>query len=157
MTPLLPMLLAAALSAQAPADRPDFSGLWTMDPARSESAAQETPTTALAMEIVQTGTSLQVETSRDGKPQMATYRIEPTPTASTELTGQKRAFWDGGKLVSEGSVDIEGKTIAFREVRIPQANGGEMVVETTVKVEHGYQMTGVKTMVTGKNTYVRAR
>lgn len=158
MTPLLPMMLAAALSGQAaPAGQPDFSGLWKMDPARSESAAQETTTAALVMEIVQTGTSLQVETSRGGEPQMARYVIQPEPVASTELTGTRRAFWDDGKLVSEGAVDIQGKTVAFREVRIPQAGGNEMVVETTVKVEHGYQMNGVQTMVTGKNTYVRAR
>ena len=158
MTPLLSMMLAAALSGGAPpAGKPDFTGLWKMDVARSESPAQETTTAALVMEIVQTDASLQVETDRGGEQQLTRYPIQAEPVAPAELTGQRRAFWDGGKLISEGAVDIQGKTVAFREVRTPQAGGNEMVVETTVKVEHGYQLPGVQTVVRGKNTFVRAR
>ena len=44
MTSLLPAALAVALLAQAmTAAKPDFSGTWTMDRERSESALQEQP------------------------------------------------------------------------------------------------------------------
>ena len=32
-----------------------------------------------------------------------------------------------------------------------------MVVETTLKVEHGYELKGGQTIVTGKNVFVRSR
>jgi hypothetical protein len=73
------------------------------------------------------------------------------------VTGERRAFWDGTTLVNEGSKDIQGKTIAFREARTASADGAEMIVETTLKLEHGYEMKGVQTVVTGKNLYVRGR
>jgi hypothetical protein len=59
-------------------------------------------------------------------------------------------------LVDEGSVDINGQTIAFRERRTRSAGGAEMVVETTLKIEHGYELKGAQTIVTGKNVYVRS-
>ena len=60
-------------------------------------------------------------------------------------------------LVDEGSVDINGQTIGFREARTSASAGTEMVVETTLKVEHGYELKGGQTIVTGKNVFVRSR
>lgn len=60
-------------------------------------------------------------------------------------------------LVNEGPVDVNGQTVAFREERVPSAGGTEMVVETTLKIEHGYELKGAQTIVTGKNVYVRSR
>lgn len=157
MTPLLPTLIAALSCQPVPAAAADFSGVWRMDAARSESAAQGAPASAPVVQIVQTGSSLQVATTRDGRPQTEVYPIQALPAAPGDPAGQNRAFWQDGKLVSEGSVEIEGRPISFREVRTPQAGGNEMMVETTVKVEHGYQMQGLQTMATGKNIYVRAR
>ena len=140
-----------------PDSKPDFSGTWTMDRARSESAAQEQPAGLVRIAITQTGSSLAVETTRDGKAETVVYPISAKPSGPTEVRGLRRAFWDGPALINEGSVDIRGQTIAFREVRMPAAGGAEMVVETTLKVEHGYEMRGAQTIVTGKNVYVRNR
>jgi hypothetical protein len=161
MRPVIIGIAIAALFASAaggqPVSRPDFSGIWTMDRTRSESAAQEQPVGAVRLAITQTGTTLAVETIRDGKQELVTYPIGAQPSAPTEVRGLRRAFWDGAALVNEGSVDIRGQTIAFREVRMPAADGAEMVVETTLKVEHGYELRGAQTIVTGKNVYVRGR
>ncbi|MES2471958.1 MAG: hypothetical protein V4601_03850 [Pseudomonadota bacterium] len=151
------VLFAAAASAQTLPGKPDFSGIWMMDKSRSESAAQEQPVGVVRLAITQTGSSLAVETDRDGKTETIVYPIDVEPNGRAEMRGLRRAFWDGPALINEGSVDIRGQTIAFREVRMPAADGAEMVVETTLKVEHGYEMRGAQTVVTGKNVYIRSR
>jgi hypothetical protein len=150
--------LPGALVAQTiSTTRPDFSDVWTMDNDRSESAAQGQPIGVVTVAISQTGSVLQVETTRDGKKEIATYRIVARPSATTEESGERRAFWDGPVLVDEGSVDIQGQTVGFREARTLDAGGAEMVVETTLKIEHGYELKGAETIVIGKNVYVRGR
>jgi hypothetical protein len=153
-----PLPLPGALIAQAvPATTSDFSGVWKMDKDRSESAAQDQPTGDVIVAITQTGLILKVETTRDGKKELATYPIGAPPSATMEVSGLRRAFWDGPVLIDEGSVDIEGRTIEFRETRMPAADGAEMVVETTLKIEHGYELKGGQTVVSGKNVYIRNR
>ena len=153
-----PVALPGARIAQAiPATTPDFSGVWKMDKERSESAAQDQPTGDVIVAITQTGSVLKVETTRDGKKELAIYPIGARPSTTVEVSGVRRAYWDGPVLIDEGSVDIEGRTIAFREARAPSADGAEMVVETTLKIEHGYELKGGQTVVTGKNVYVRNR
>jgi hypothetical protein len=65
-----------ALVAQAiSTTQPDFSGVWTMDNDRSEAAAQGQPIGLISVAISQTGSILQVETTRDGKKEIATYHM----------------------------------------------------------------------------------
>jgi len=150
--------LPGALVAQTmPAPAPDFSGAWKMDMTRSESAAQDQPIGDVTVVITQTGSSLKVETIRDGTKEVAIYPIGVRPSTPMEVSGTRRAFWDGPVLVDEGSVDINGQTIGFREARTPALAGAEMVVETTLKIEHGYELKGAQTVVTGKNVFVRLR
>ena len=73
------------------------------------------------------------------------------------MTGVRRAFWDGPTLVNEGSVDVQDRTVAFQESRMLSADSQEMVVETTLKLEHGYELKGTQTVVKGKNVFVRSR
>ena len=136
---------------------PNFTGVWTMDPARSESAAQGQAPSMVRVTIAQTGSELKIETIRDGKTSVATYQLGERPTMSTEVTGMRRAFWDGPSLVNEGSVDIQDKTVAFQESRMLSADNAEMTVETTLKLEHGYELKGTQTVVKGKNVFIRGR
>lgn len=148
------MFSMAGVSAQ-PAAQNDFSGTWIMDRSRSEAAAQEHPVGPVTLVISQTGSVLKIATTRDGTTETILYPIGPSPSLAAEVTGERRAFWNGATLVSEGTKDIQGKTIAFREARTASAGGAEMIVETTLKLEHGYETKGVQTVVTGKNVYVR--
>jgi len=135
----------------------DFSGVWQMDNARSEAVAQDQPVSDVVVAISQTGSILKVETTRDGTKDTAIYPIGEPPTNTTEVTGKARAFWEGPVLVDEGSLDVNGKTIGFREARTAASDGSEMIVETTLKVEHGYEVKGSQTIVSGKNVFVRRR
>ena len=151
-------LLSHPLFAQTtPASAPGFSGSWTMDRTRSEAAAQEQPIGDIVVTIVQTAATLKIETISDGKKDVAIYPIEAQPSDASDGSGKRRAYLSGATLVDEGSVDINGQTIAFREGRTLSADGAEMVVETTLKIEHGYELKGAQTIATGKNVYVRRR
>lgn len=160
MRPLIASLIVLTLvrfgAVAQPVDRPDFSGAWTMDPSRSESAAQGQPN-PVQLVITQAKSTLQVQTTRNGKTDVQAYPIGERPTMSTEVTGQRRAFWDGATLVNEGSVDVQDRTVAFQESRMLSADKSEMVVETTLKLEHGYELKGAQTVVKGKNVFVRSR
>ena len=150
--------VSGELTAQTmPVPPSDFSGAWKMDKTRSESAAQNQPIGDVTVVITQTGSTLKVETIRDGAKEVAVYPIGMRPSTPTEVSGTRRAFWDGSVLVNEGSVDVNGQTIGFREARTPALDGAEMVVETTLKVEHGYEAKGAQTIVTGKDVFVRLR
>ena len=144
------------LAAQTkPVSRPDFSGTWRMDRTRSEAAAQDQPVGDLTVIITQAGSTLTIKTIRDGASELAVYPIEPRPSNPKEDIATRRAFWDGSRLVDEGSVDINGQTIGFREVRTRTLGGAEMEVRTTLKIEHGYELKGAQTVVTGKNVFIR--
>jgi len=158
MVALVAWALPGTLAAQTtPAPAPNFSGLWTMDRTRSEAAAQEQPSGDIILTIFQTAATLKIETIRNGKKEIAIFPIEDQPSDTKEVSGKHRAYWDGSMLIDEGSVDINGETIAFREGRTPSADGAEMVVETTLKIDHGYELRNAQTIVTGKNVYVRSR
>lgn len=135
----------------------DFSGAWKMDKTRSESAAQDQPIGNVTVVITQTESALKVETIRDGAKEIAVYPIEMRPSTPSEVSGTRRAFWDGSVLVNEGSVEVDGQTIGYRQARTPALDGAEMVVETTLKIEHGYEAKGAQTIVTGKDVFVRVR
>lgn len=150
-------LPGALLAQTTPVSAPDFSGLWTMDRTRSEAAAQEQPAGDTIVTISQTAATLKIESIRNGKKEISIYPFEGRPSDTNEVSGKRRAYWDGPILIDEGSVDINGQTIAFREGRTPSADGAEMVVETTLKIDHGYELKGAQTIVSGKNVYIRSR
>jgi hypothetical protein len=157
MTSLLPATLAVALIAQAvTAAKPDFSGTWTMDRERSESAMQEQPIGRVAVSITQTGTNLTIQTTRDGKPDVTTYAIEELPNGPGVIgAGTRRAYWEGLKLVTEGAGNVQGQTVSVREARTLNPSHTEMTVESTVTVQHGYTFRGAKNYATAKDIYTR--
>jgi hypothetical protein len=146
----------AAVAQTALLAHPNFSGVWVMDATRSESAAEDQAANAV-IAITHTESLLKVETMRDGKKEVATYPIQVPPTDAAELSAVRRAYWNGPMLVDEGSVDINSRTIGYREARTQGASSDEMIVETTLKIEHGYEVKGAQTVVTGKNVYLRRR
>jgi hypothetical protein len=157
MTSLLPAALAVALIAQAmTAAKPDFSGTWTMDRERSESAMQEQPIGTMTVSVTLTATSVTIQTTRDGKPEVATYTIEEKPNSPGVMgAGTRRAYWDGPKLVTEGAGNVQGQTVSVREARTLNPGATEMTVETTVTVQHGYTFRGAKNYSTAKDVYTR--
>lgn len=129
---------SGSLVAQA---QPDFSGTWSMDPARSEAAAQGTPIGPVTVAIRQTPSELRIDTTRDGRTESVRYLpASAKATTAGELLGAFR--WEGPKLVTTLVTDINKQAITVQEVRTLDPGGREMTVELTLVVEHGYQSGG---------------
>ncbi len=129
---------AVGLGAQS---RPDFSGTWTMDLARSEAAAQGTPIGPVVLVIRQMPEEVRIETTRNGRTETVRYLpAAAKAVAAGELIG---AFsWEGSKLVTKIVADINKQAITVEEVRSLDPAGREMTVEVSLVVEHGYQSGG---------------
>ena len=135
------------------APRPDFSGSWTVDRSRSQSAESAT------LDIKQTAAGISIETNSAGKTSKRTYPFEvsPHPASETLVAGHTHASWDGPKLVTELVSDISGQTVSYRQLRFLNASGTEMTVETVTIVQHGYSIKDGKNYSTSKDVYVRAK
>ena len=155
---MLPLLFASlALSVnvlQSPsASRPDFSGSWTMERSRSQSAESAT------LEIKQSAGEIIIVTHSAGKTSERKYPFEtsPHPASETISAGHTHASWDGTKLVTETVGDIKGQTVSYRQIRFLDASSTEMTVETITIVQHGYSIKDGKNYSTAKDVYVRAK
>ena len=156
--------IGSAALAQSTQTHPDFSGTWIMDPTRSEAAAQGTPIGPVTMVIRQSPEEVRIELTRNGTKQAIRYLpAGMKPVGQGEILGTFR--WEGSKLVTNASADINKQAVTFDEVRTLSADGAEMTVEITVVVQHGYQ-TGGSSVVkspnapnssTGKNVFVKSR
>ena len=135
--------------------RPDFSGTWSMDRSRSESAMQTDPIGPTTIVITQTPTSLQMAMTRDGRTASITYRLDGAP--SQIPGGSATSHWEGPTLVTETVRDIQGQTVTTKESRRLNENGNEMLVETVLVVQHGYTLKGTQNYGSGKDVFTRVR
>lgn len=112
-----------------------------MDLARSEAAAQGTPTGPVVLAIRQTPTELRIETTRNGRTEVVRYLpAEAKVVSAGELIGAFR--WDRARLITNLVADISKQAITVEEVRSLDQAGREMTVEVNLVVEHGYQAGG---------------
>lgn len=148
----LTVALALAQTAPAPA-RPDFSGTWTLDRSRSQSSE------AILLTIQQTASEIRIEAARTGPSSVRTYPIdlEAKPGGRGIDSSRSRAYWDGAKLVTEGSGNIQGQTVSIRESRSLNAAGTEMTVETLIIVQHGYSFGGTRNYGNAKDVFTRVK
>lgn len=154
------------LCAPGAGDHPDFSGTWSMDPARSESAHQAVPIGSVTLIIRQTPAELTIETRRSGSKKSPSF----TETLTYKLDGSERtapgnagvpvrtwAHWDGEKFVAETARQVQGSSITTMHVFSLDASGRELTLDKTLSVQHGYQGQGAKSTGTGKDVFIRAK
>jgi hypothetical protein len=146
------LVVPPAAYAQA---RPDFSGTWSMDFARSDSAKQNDPIGPTTVTIVQTASELDMTIARDGREATLTYRLDGAPSAIPG--GNATSHWEGGSLVTETVRTINGQTVTIKEVRRLDAGGGEMLVDSVLVVQHGYTLKGTQSYGAGKDVFTRVR
>lgn len=153
----VPVALALILSLQPTvASMPDFSGTWTMDEGRSDSAQQEKFVSPMMLVISRADVTLTIETKRGDQVETIKYVIEATPdTPGVIGAGTRRAYWDGRSLVTEGAGNLQGQTVSIRAIRTLNAAATEMTVESTVAVQHGYTLRGAQTYAKVKDVYTR--
>lgn len=133
--------------------RPDFSGTWTLDRSRSQSPEP------ITLVITQTATELRIEGTRNGVSTVRVYPIESEarPGGRGIDSSRSRAYWDGTKMVTEGTGNIQGQTVSIRESRSLNDAGTDMTVESLIIVQHGYSFGGARNYGAAKDVFTRVK
>jgi hypothetical protein len=148
------LLLPLALHAQAV---PDFTGSWTMDAARSQSAQQGEPFKPVTFAITQSAGQVRIETTRGNEKENVLYALTKSRASSSPgASGQSEAYWEGEQLVTVTQRTVSGQTVTVKEARTLGEGGADMTVETTVIVQHGYSMAGAKNYGNSKDVFIKA-
>ena len=128
--------------------KPDFSGTWTMDAAKSDPAPQGRGGGGGgggSVTIKQTATELSVQTEGRQGPQTMTYKLDGSESSNEQMgrggavTVKSKAKWDGSTLVIESTRDLGGMSITTKEVRRLDNGGKDMIVESTTQTPNGEQ------------------
>ena len=146
---LLAMMSAVILPFAARAQsKPDFSGTWTLDTAKSDPAPQGRGGRgggggAASLTIKQTASELAISSEGRQGPQTLTYKLDGSESTN-QVMGRGGATpvkstvkWDGASLVVETTRDMQGMSVTTREVRRLDSSGKEMQVETTAQTPNG--------------------
>ena len=136
LTTIAAVILPFAAHAQT---KTDFSGNWTLDAARSDApmgrggAGGGGRGPGGPVVIKQTATEIVIGP--------ATYKLDGSASVNEGRGGQvtSKAKWDGAKLVIESTRDIQGMSIATKEVRSLSADGKDMTVEIAISTPQGDQ------------------
>ncbi len=131
--------LVVALAVAGYAQKPDFSGTWTPEPA-ADAAAGGGGGRGMAgpMTVTQTATELKVERTTGRGPQTQVYKLDGTETemAMGQMTAKVSAKWDGSKLVITTKTDQGENTqtwsLADGKLKIDRT-GGRGPSSTTYK------------------------
>jgi hypothetical protein len=147
-------------------ETPDFSGVWRMDPSRSESAHQAVPIGPVTLIIQQNAAELSIETRRTqkGKPSISsetlTFKLDGSENSIVSDAGaqiQAKAHWNGTKLITETSRNINGSTVTTMHVFSLDASGKELTIDKTLTVQHGYQFAGANNTGRGKDVFIKSK
>jgi hypothetical protein len=143
------LLLAATMAVILPfaaraQGKPDFSGTWTLDTAKSDPAPSgRGGGGAASLTIKQTGTELSIQTEGRQGPQTMTYKLDGSESKNEQMgrggaqTIVSKAKWDGASLVIDTTREIQGMSITTHEVRTLDNGGKEMKVESTTQTPQG--------------------
>jgi hypothetical protein len=142
---LLVAVLAAAVPFSARAQgKPDFSGTWTRDTAKSDPAPQGRGGGGGGTQTIkQTATEIAVTVAGRGGPETQIYKLDGSETTNQSqspegpLAVKGTARWDGASLVIETSREIRGMTITSKEVRTLDSTGKEMTIEAVTRSPQG--------------------
>ena len=157
--PLVLVLVAAVLTTQPGVERANFTGSWKMVAARSESPNQTPPVTDMTFVIEQVADQIRLDiSSGTDKAVSVVYPMVAAPKAPAEpLSGnERRASWDGARLVVERGGTISGQTVSSRQTLALNADES-MTVERLVIVQHGYTLRGAKNYASVKDVFIREK
>src|SRR5262245_6427899 len=144
----------------------DFSGVWQMDQSRSESAHQAVPIGPVTLLIKQSPEEISIETRKGESNHQAastetlTYKLDGSESTLSGTSGgpiKVKAHWEGSKLVTETSRNVQDSTVTLVYVLSLQEGGREMTIQKTLTVQHGYQFQGAAASGTGKDVFTKVR
>src|ERR1700691_5145905 len=133
--PIIPTLALAAMAAfGAAADKPNFSGDWTLDGAKSN-FGQTRPLASMTRKIEQNGASVAVAQIEAGGPQgdvtiTANYSTDAVPTTNQfrGADAKSTAKWEGDALMIVTSAKLVNTPITITERWTLSDDGKTMTV-----------------------------
>jgi hypothetical protein len=138
------VLLALALASPIAFGATDFSGTWTLDPARSDlgagAAAAKAPMQKVTLVIKQAGNTLAVERKAGERTETATYKLDGSTSVNKAPGGadiKSNTTWVGNTLATKSSMAMEGMTAQMSDVRSLADGGKTMVIEVTRQTPRG--------------------
>jgi hypothetical protein len=154
---LVLVLVAAGLATQPASERANFTGSWQMVAARSGSPTQNSPVTEMTFVIDHAADQIRLDMTTGGRTLSEAYPIVAAPKTTVDPIGgdERRAYWDGTRLVVERGGTISGQTVSSRQALTLNADGSEMTVERLVIVQHGYSLRGARNYATVKDVFTR--
>ena len=134
------MLASSMLRAQGSIAAPEFArlaGTWDLDTSGDPSLPAERRIITVSPE------SLQVEIVRaeDARPPRLTYRFDGQAAVAEFGSGKAtaRLVRERVAVVTETVYEINASPLTIREILSVNADGTELTVNRTVRVEHGYE------------------
>ncbi len=130
-------LLAAAPGSALAQARPDFSGTWALDTAKSAvggTAGASAAARPVVLVITQTATTMTVERRAGDKPDVATVKLDGTVSVNKTPSGadvKSTAKWVGATLVTHVSMTVGDMTTESTDVRSLSADGKVMTIDST--------------------------
>jgi hypothetical protein len=159
-TAITVLALIAPSAGQDPKDKPNFTGTWALDAARSVSAQSEDPAGPVTLVIKQTDSELSIETRRGERSETLVYNLDGSETKKPPQDNGPfawRARWKGPKLVTETHRSVNRTTVSLEEVLSLNAKQTELIVDRTLTVQHGYMMRGAKNYSSGQDVFTKVR
>jgi hypothetical protein len=125
-----------ALATVAWAQKPDFSGTWTLDPGGAPTAGEATALGSGPARVKQTADALTIERAAGDTNATLTYKLDGTESRNIIMNraGQPSdsmsiAKWDGPKLTIVTKQEMDGRVTESTEVWV--VDGNTLTVETT--------------------------
>jgi hypothetical protein len=151
---LVSIICTALLSGPAQPS-PDFSGTWRVDPTRSDSATYPELNRPVTLVITQTPTEVRLETARQRGTEREVAAFGPRGAVATP--GAPVARWRDTTLVIDAVREVSGVSVTVQRTLTLNADNSELVVESTVNVQHGYSVSGARISNAGRDVFVRVR
>jgi hypothetical protein len=123
--------------------KPDFSGTWVFDAAKSDlgrmsSSAKQMPMRTVALVLKQTSDVLTIQRTTGGQKETAVYKLDGSETTNKLPSGNETRStvkWVGATLVSRTTAKMDdsqgGGNVEMTDVRSLSANGQVMTVVVT--------------------------
>ncbi len=154
----LVLVLVSAFLTQPTAERANFTGSWKMIAARSASPNQTPPVTEMLFVIDHATDHIRLDmTNGNSKTISVAYPFIATPKVPADPPSgdERRAYWDGARLVLERGGTISGQTVSSRQALTLNAEGTEMTVDRLVIVQHGYTLRGARNYAEVRDVFTR--
>ena len=148
---VLSFVLALAITTLAFAQgKPDFSGTWTLDPAKSDlgqmrPTGKQAPMRTITLVIKQTGDTLTVQRSMGKNQEVASYKLDGSESINKLPSGNEARTimkWSGATLVARTTAKINdseggGMNTEMTDVRSLSPDGKVMTLSVTRKTPRG--------------------